>query len=246
MEFSRSEYSSREPFPSPGDLPNPRIEPRPPILQADSLPAEPWRKLKNTRVCSLSLLQGIFPTQESNRGVLHWRQILFQLSFQETSNNAYLTLNPLNPLVIRSFLCSPQAKPESRYSHGPSCFSCTSCLHFQVRTHFTAASGISLNLLCILPVCFEWLLFLGTQLVFLFSSIWTHCHIFCSPQQFWWVHYSNQLFILSAFNSGPHIFALTASCCVTMDELLNLPKTEIPHLWSGDSLMHRVRAIKQS
>ena len=29
------------PFPSPGDLPNPGIEPRSPILQADSLPAEP-------------------------------------------------------------------------------------------------------------------------------------------------------------------------------------------------------------
>ena len=32
------------PFPSPGDLPNPGIEPRSPTLQADSLPAEPWRK----------------------------------------------------------------------------------------------------------------------------------------------------------------------------------------------------------
>ena len=40
MEFSRPEYWSREPFPSPGDLPNPGIKPRPPALQADSLPAE--------------------------------------------------------------------------------------------------------------------------------------------------------------------------------------------------------------
>ena len=30
-----------KPFPSPGDLPNPGIEPRSPTLQADSLPAEP-------------------------------------------------------------------------------------------------------------------------------------------------------------------------------------------------------------
>ena len=29
------------PFPSPGDLPNPGIEPRSPALQADSLPSEP-------------------------------------------------------------------------------------------------------------------------------------------------------------------------------------------------------------
>ena len=36
----------------------------------------------NTRVGSLSLLQGIFLTQESNRGLLHCRQILYQLSYQ--------------------------------------------------------------------------------------------------------------------------------------------------------------------
>ena len=43
-------------FPFPGDLPNPRIEPRSPTLQADSLPAEPQGKPKNTDVGSLSLL----------------------------------------------------------------------------------------------------------------------------------------------------------------------------------------------
>ena len=41
-------------------------QPRSPTLQADSLPAEPPGKPKNTGVGSLSLLQGIFPTQESN------------------------------------------------------------------------------------------------------------------------------------------------------------------------------------
>ena len=41
MGFSRQEYCSMLPFPSPGDLPNPGIEPGSPALQADSLPAEP-------------------------------------------------------------------------------------------------------------------------------------------------------------------------------------------------------------
>ena len=41
MEFSRQEYWSGLPFPSPGDLPNPGIEPRCPTLQADALPSEP-------------------------------------------------------------------------------------------------------------------------------------------------------------------------------------------------------------
>ena len=44
MEFSRPEYWSGWPFPSPGDLPNPGIEPRSPISQADSLPVEPQGK----------------------------------------------------------------------------------------------------------------------------------------------------------------------------------------------------------
>ena len=60
----QAEYWSEYPFPSPGDLPNPGIKPRSPTLQADSLPAEPQGKPKNTGVGSLSLLQGIFPTQE--------------------------------------------------------------------------------------------------------------------------------------------------------------------------------------
>ena len=39
--FSRQEYWSELLFPSPGDLPDPGIEPGPPALQADSLPSEP-------------------------------------------------------------------------------------------------------------------------------------------------------------------------------------------------------------
>ena len=44
MEFSRQEYWSGLPFPSPGDLPNPGIKPRSPTLQADSSPSEPAMK----------------------------------------------------------------------------------------------------------------------------------------------------------------------------------------------------------
>ena len=48
----------------------PGIETMTPALQADSLPAEPQGKPKNTGVGSLSLLQQIFPTQEWNWGLL--------------------------------------------------------------------------------------------------------------------------------------------------------------------------------
>jgi len=73
--FSRQEYWSGLPCLPPGDLPNPWTEPS--LLQADSLPFEPPGKPMNTGVGSLSLLQGIFLTQESNWGLLHFRQIFF-------------------------------------------------------------------------------------------------------------------------------------------------------------------------
>ena len=41
MGFSRQKYWSWLPFPSPGDRPNPGIEPRSPTLQTDALPCEP-------------------------------------------------------------------------------------------------------------------------------------------------------------------------------------------------------------
>ena len=44
MEFSKQEYWSGLPFLSPGDLPNPGIEPGSPALQAESLPSEPLGK----------------------------------------------------------------------------------------------------------------------------------------------------------------------------------------------------------
>ena len=65
------------------DLPNPGIKPKSPPLQADSLPSEPPGKPKpTTDVGSLSLLQGTFPTRDSNQDLLHCRQILYQLSYE--------------------------------------------------------------------------------------------------------------------------------------------------------------------
>ena len=77
--LSRQEHWSGLLCPPPADLPNPGVEPRSPTLWVDSLPSEPPGKPKNTGVGSLSLLQGIFPTQELNQGFLHCRRILYQL-----------------------------------------------------------------------------------------------------------------------------------------------------------------------
>ena len=58
-------------------------QPTSPALQANSLPSGPPGRPKNTGVDSLSLLQGIFLTQESNQSLLYCRRILYQLSYQE-------------------------------------------------------------------------------------------------------------------------------------------------------------------
>ena len=83
MGLSRQQFWSGLPCPFSGHLPNPGIEPRSPALPSDSLPYEPPGKPKNIEVCSLSLLQGIFLTQELKWGLLHCRQILYQLAMRE-------------------------------------------------------------------------------------------------------------------------------------------------------------------
>ena len=52
--FPRQEYWSGLPFPSPGDLPNPGIEPGSPALEADALPSEPPGKSKGRRKTPLT------------------------------------------------------------------------------------------------------------------------------------------------------------------------------------------------
>ena len=74
--FSRQGYCSGLSRPSPGDLPNPGIKLRSLASQVDSSPTQTSGKPKNTRVVSLSHLQGIFQTQESNQGLLYCRWIL--------------------------------------------------------------------------------------------------------------------------------------------------------------------------
>ena len=65
MGFSRQGYWSELPFPSPGELPNPGIEPRSPTLEADALPAEPRGKTFFAKVFSVKVfgLNSVSPCQ---------------------------------------------------------------------------------------------------------------------------------------------------------------------------------------
>ena len=94
------EFSSRLPFPSSTDLPNPGTEPWSPALQAGSLSSEPtW---KPTGVDNHSFLQGIFPAQGSNPGLPHCMWILYQLSHQGSSCQVLLVLQSQS--VIHMFV----------------------------------------------------------------------------------------------------------------------------------------------
>ena len=57
MGFSREEYWNGLPFPSPGDLSNPGIEPGSPALQADSLPAEPPGKPSHLILSNIKVIK---------------------------------------------------------------------------------------------------------------------------------------------------------------------------------------------
>ena len=79
MEFSSQKYWSGLPFPSPGDLPDPGIEPKSPKLQSDSLPFEHQGSPKHT-ICSFYLASQ----------VAQWQRI--HLSMQETQETLTLSL----------------------------------------------------------------------------------------------------------------------------------------------------------
>ena len=72
MGFSRQEYWSELPFPSPGDLPHPGIEPRSPALQADTLTSEPPGKMlirsisKNKYISEAKPLKATIVLQKKN------------------------------------------------------------------------------------------------------------------------------------------------------------------------------------
>ena len=106
--------------PPPGGLPNPEIKLRYPELQVDSLLSGSPGKPTNTGVGSLCLLQGLFSTQGSNWGLLHFIRILYQLSYYNIRHvtltifrcmvqwhELNIVLWPLLPSISRTFPIFP-------------------------------------------------------------------------------------------------------------------------------------------
>ena len=92
MEFSRWEYWNGLPFPFPGDLPDPGIEPRPPALQADSLLSEPpgircelWKKMSLclSRVLVCTLKEGTLVMSETWFSCHTWKRGSWHIMVEE-------------------------------------------------------------------------------------------------------------------------------------------------------------------
>ena len=92
MEFSRQEYWSELPFPSPGDHPKPGIKPRTPGLQADSLPSEPPGKPKvNQREAKTTSLKPVRSLHCSGSRGTNQRQTLVDVKVVANRNNTAST-----------------------------------------------------------------------------------------------------------------------------------------------------------
>jgi len=82
------------------------------LIAGEFFTTQATRKPKNTGVGSLSLRLGIFPTQKSNRGLLHCRQILYQLSYQGSPKRELFSSVQFNsvaqscPTLCNSMDCS--------------------------------------------------------------------------------------------------------------------------------------------
>ena len=111
MGFSRQEYWSGLPLPSPGDLPNPGIEPRSPALQADALPSQPPGNIivksaivklkrkdqKNTNRCRFFILTGenIRCVLRRGRAASHQVVVLIVEEVQGYRNLSHCLILPL-------------------------------------------------------------------------------------------------------------------------------------------------------
>ena len=97
MEFYSPEYWNWVVFAFSRGSSQPRDRTQVSALQVNFLPAEPPGKPKNTGVGTLSLLQGIFLTQESNPGLLYCRWILYQLSYRGSTDEGALAKTAVSP-----------------------------------------------------------------------------------------------------------------------------------------------------
>ena len=101
MEFFSQECWSGLPFPSPGDLPDPGIEPGSPSLQADALPSEPPGKPPHSHI-SLGILQIQHNVAEKN----FWPYCIIELPNSWDAKDSYFQSAEGKELWNKNFISS--------------------------------------------------------------------------------------------------------------------------------------------
>ena len=120
MEFSRQEYWSGLPFPSPGDLPNPGIEPGSAALRADALPSEPPGSGLNpintwcVRACGRSNHIQLFATGSSVHGDSPDKNtgVGYHALLQQIFPTQAELMSPVSRFAGRFFTSEPLGKPQ--------------------------------------------------------------------------------------------------------------------------------------
>ena len=106
MGFSRQEYRSGLPFPSPEDLPNPRIEPRSPALQADALASEP--PVPGSGTVLISFLFSLFDFSDFHYSVSKFTHLFLCIACSPVDNFSYCIFSALldSFYILHVFLTS--------------------------------------------------------------------------------------------------------------------------------------------
>ena len=104
-----------------------------------------WNSLaQNTGVGSPALLQKIFPTQESNQGLLHYRQILQQLNYQGSPR--YIVSTPQMISDIYLLIGIKQTYSQTLFQYSKSFYweaeNKYKCTHFKLRTKVSELSKV--------------------------------------------------------------------------------------------------------
>ena len=114
MGYSRQEYRSRLPFPSPGDLPNPGIEPRSPALRADALTSEPPGKPKKasnyfpfpcTSMVFSSVFKWLYSVLREQTQVVRKELLNEQVPAMDSKGSGHCRHCPLSPCSITHLCC---------------------------------------------------------------------------------------------------------------------------------------------
>ena len=157
--------------PPPGESSQPRGRNQISLIAADSLPTESPGKTKNSGLGSLSLLQGIFPTKQPNQGLLHCKQILYQLTYQE-SPICFIRSDQISRSVVSDSLW-PHESQHAR----PLCPSPTSRVHWDSCPLSQWCHKHTINSVCVLLTFYVSVRSLG----FLHSLFQSLLHIFVLP-----------------------------------------------------------------